>query len=275
MAVKRSNRACLAVIAAVTALTLAATGVAQADDGSQVTTNETLRALADTPGVLAQSDTVKASADQDSVSVSRVGGTTVDIPRNASGGVLFRGVGASPLTITPPAAEAGGDGTRVNPGLVAYPGSDGSATAIQASEGGGAGVLTVIANGDAPNEYTTDLTVPGGGFVRLTRNGGARVVNGSGHLVALVQPAWARDAAGRSVSTYYSTNGSELTQHVDLTDRQIVYPVTADPFFIPAWAVVQIIRCGAGGYLGWISAGGWRWYARALAVAGGCLIGVR
>lgn len=53
------------------------------------------------------------------------------------------------------------------------------------------------------------------------------------------------------------------------------YPAMADAFRIPAWAVVQIIRCGFGGFLGYISSAGWQWYWRALAVVGGCFIGMR
>lgn len=93
-------------------------------------------------------------------------------------------------------------------------------------------------------------------------------------LVAVAAP-WAKDANGKDVRTYFTTNGKKLTQHVAHKAQGVAYPVVADPFWIPAWAVAQIIRCGFGGYLGYISSGGWDWWWRALAVVGGCLIGVR
>ena len=43
---------------------------------------------------------------------------------------------------------------------------------------------------------------------------------------------------------------------------------------IPAYWVYRIIRCGGGGYLGYISSAGWKWYERAVSVTFGCILAV-
>lgn len=43
---------------------------------------------------------------------------------------------------------------------------------------------------------------------------------------------------------------------------------------IPAYWVYRIIKCGGGGYLGYISSAGWKWYERAVSVTFGCILAV-
>lgn len=43
---------------------------------------------------------------------------------------------------------------------------------------------------------------------------------------------------------------------------------------IPAYWVYRIVKCGGGGYLGYISSAGWKWYERAVSVTFGCILAV-
>jgi hypothetical protein len=174
------------------------------------------------------------------------------------------------LTIALPNTRTLGKGTRVTRGAVAYRGSAGSAAVIPTEKG--VQFLAVIDNRQSPSAYAYTVS---GGHIELLPGGGAIVRDGDGHPAALVPAPWARDANGAHLKTWFTANGTTLTQHIAHRGHGVTYPVVADPFWIPAWAVAQIIRCGAGGYLGWIAAGGWDWWERALAVAAGCLIGTR
>jgi hypothetical protein len=89
------------------------------------------------------------------------------------------------------------------------------------------------------------VTSAPGAAVELTADGGAQVVQGS-DVLAVIAPAWARDANGTSVPTHYSVSGTTLTQHVAFDDST-AFPVTADPLWLPA-IVLYIVgtRCGVG-----------------------------
>lgn len=59
-------------------------------------------------------------------------------------------------------------------------------------------------------------------------DGRVSVGDADGNLLAGVDAPWAIDAAGKTVATHYTVDGSVLTQHVDYTP-ETVFPVVADP----------------------------------------------
>ncbi|MDQ4500770.1 DUF2599 domain-containing protein [Sinomonas sp. ASV322] len=63
-----------------------------------------------------------------------------------------------------------------------------------------------------------------------TADGGAIVHNRAGEPIGQLSPPWARDALGRDLPTKYTFSGSQITQIVDLTGRNIHFPVVADPY---------------------------------------------
>lgn len=54
-----------------------------------------------------------------------------------------------------------------------------------------------------------------------------------------IDPAWARDAAGRSVPTRYEINGNVLTQIVDRRAGDFAYPIVADPSWSDIWNAIR------------------------------------
>ena len=220
---------------------VAAPGSASADDPNDVTAADTYAALASTPGVLADSDTVKTTSDSDSAATSTVGGTVVDIPRDAQQGVTMTQPAGDSIVIVPEQA-AGVPAAPVAPGVVAYPGNDGSATAVQATENGGVRVLTVIEDPSAPEEYTYRVSVPGGGSVSVNPDGSASVADSTGVQLSQIQAPWATDGDGTSVPTYFTSNGQDLTQHIAFRSGTYAFPIKADPWF---WSYLSCIF-GAG-----------------------------
>lgn len=51
----------------------------------------------------------------------------------------------------------------------------------------------------------------------------------------IIEKPWAVDATGAPVVTDYEIDGSTVTQHVDLSETGISYPVVADPTFWWGW----------------------------------------
>jgi len=202
----------------------------QTDNSTSVNASEVGQALAYTSGVLSASDQSTTTNDADSAIVAATAGATIDVPKAASDGVTLTTSGGPRIDIQLPNADQAGDATQVAPGVVAYPASNGSANAVQADETGGVRMLTVIDNPKAPTKYDYKVTVPNGGRIELAEDGGARVVSGVGETVASIDTPWAKDANGKTIKTWFTTDGVTLTQYVKHRVRGVVYPVTADPW---------------------------------------------
>lgn len=243
--------ACFAVVAALICNTTAPLAVmaldATSDTNTNVSTSETTQALANTPGVLSSSDQTATTSDGDSAIKAATAGATVDIPKDPSAGVTLKNSDESQpaIQVSLPNADRAKDATPVANGTVAYEGENGSANAVQAPEEGGVRLLTVIDSPSAPTTYDYKVTVPGGGHIELSDDGGAIVKDSNGEIAAAVQAPWAKDATDKAIPTYFTTDGQTLTQHVEHNQPGVVYPVTADPWFLPALiAVAQTAAIG-------------------------------
>lgn len=94
----------------------------------------------------------------------------------------------------------------------------------------GVRAMTVIHDETAPTMYPYTLT--GGVFVQ-EHDGTVVIEDGEGRLIGEVAPAWAIDAEGLDVPTWYEVSGNELRQYVD--HRSAAYPVVADPSVRVTW----------------------------------------
>jgi len=93
-----------------------------------------------------------------------------------------------------------------------------------------AGVRTAVQidSPEAPERYRFAV---GGDVVRLEAqpDGSVTGYDTEGEPIAYVAPAWARDASGRQVPTFYELEGTTLVQVVQHRGGDWAYPVTADP----------------------------------------------
>lgn len=64
--------------------------------------------------------------------------------------------------------------------------------------------------------------------IYLLPDGRVSVGDTDGNFIAGIQAPWAVDANGKKLSTYYTVDGTSLTQHVDYT-TETAFPVVADP----------------------------------------------
>ncbi|MBR0457224.1 MAG: hypothetical protein Q4A65_02855 [Bacillota bacterium] len=111
-------------------------------------------------------------------------------------------------------------------------------------------VLVEIATADAGKEFVYKYTLPEGcklikaeawykSFIlpNLGKDanrddyytpGEIYIIDSKGNVMETIDPAWAYDACGTSIPTYYKIRGTELVQIVDF-NKKTVFPIVADP----------------------------------------------
>lgn len=196
------------------------------------------------------------------------GGT--QLPRTALEGFTL----TNGITLTPEGLGSNTTGVDVGHGIRSY-GTAGTDTEFVAqAASSGTRMMHILSSPDAPTEFAYKMALPAGTTASVGADGGV-VITGQAGNASYLRPAWAKDANGKAVPTRYEIRGTELIQTVE--HKGAAYPVVADPVIvlvIPAYYIWKIVRCGFGGYLGWIAAAGYKWYWRALALIGSCLVAV-
>lgn len=144
------------------------------------------------------------------------------------------------------ALPATGDAIRAGDLTIRYPRAAGRSTAlggytrvfdgpqfdqvVQSTGGGDLRMLTVITGASSPTRYTYTFE---GRTLRAVGQGYVAVYRG-GEPTAVIAPAWAVDARGRSVPTRYTVDGDTLTQVVEV-GADTAFPVVADPSVKFSW----------------------------------------
>ena len=190
----------------------------------RVDTEETKKALESIDGLLEESERVVSKEDHDSASETEQNGTKVDIPRDANKPVKIESAGES-MEIKLPKVENVKQGEKVANGVVAFASESSFSNAVQANEDGSVRMTTIIDSPDAPTEYEYEVNLPNGGYIEVLEDGSAVVYNEKGELASMVSTPWAKDAEGKDVKTWFTTDGKTLTQHVKHDVAGIVYPV--------------------------------------------------
>jgi hypothetical protein len=127
------------------------------------------------------------------------------------------------------------DGKRTNRDLILYNSKRGSKLGLQ-STGEGFRALIQIDGAQASHEYTFTFHLQKGYRLITAKNylgdefdtGEIYVLNTQNQITSIISPAWARDAKGEVVSTFYTVEGDQLTQHIDFNEHSI-FPIVADP----------------------------------------------
>lgn len=98
--------------------------------------------------------------------------------------------------------------------------------------------LVTIESFDAPKAYNFDFDLPEG--YRLVRDydyddgyddddcGQIFIIDNHNEIICTIDPAWAKDANGKSVDSHYKIDGSTLIQVVEFNENT-AFPVVADP----------------------------------------------
>jgi len=170
---------------------------------------------------------------------------SVEVPTVLEEGVTVSDEAGESIEIGLPNAEKAGMATALGEGAVTFPGDE-SANSIIVGDIG-VQMLTTIAGSDAPTRYSYEVSFKTGQHLELTDTGAA-IVDGDGTVALAVASAWAKDANGKNIRTYYEVNGSTLTQVVDHAAHEgVAYPVVADPIWIAPWVYRCLIGIGLNG----------------------------
>jgi hypothetical protein len=203
----------------------------------RVEKSEIVKSLEAIDGLLEQSDTVTSTQDQDNAVKVEANGTTVEIPRDVIEPVIIASEGLE-MEIKLPKVENASEGTEVVTGVVAYAAESNFSNAVQANEDGSVRMTTIIDNPNAPTEYEYQVYLPEGGRLELTEEGGVIVYNQLDEPVSMVNAPWAKDAEGKNVATHFEIRDNVLIQVVMHDVEGVVYPVTADPVFLPPIIII-------------------------------------
>lgn len=153
--------------------------------------------------------------------------TVITIPGDASAGVALD-QGGDVVTVGLPNASEAARGIADADGLVHFNNADGSTTVPLVREDGVVQITTIIETASAPAVFEYPIAVADGGQLVDAGDGFFAVLDEAGQPAAMIDPAWAKDANGRDVPTWYEQQGNTLVQVVEHRS-DFAYPVVADP----------------------------------------------
>ncbi|MDR1431079.1 MAG: DUF2599 domain-containing protein [Propionibacteriaceae bacterium] len=167
----------------------------------------------------------------DSAIDETINGVELTIPVDPSDPLTLGSATSPAVEIGLPYAANASDAEVVDNGVVVYDNQNGSATVPVVKNDGSVQITTIIAGPRSPNRYSYSLGLPAGGSLTVIDGGAVLAVDKAGKFILGIAPAWARDAAGRTVPTYYEVEGDIVTQVVSHSAvKGVEYPVVADPF---------------------------------------------
>ncbi|MGG3691866.1 hypothetical protein [Heyndrickxia ginsengihumi] len=152
------------------------------------------------------------------------------------------------LKMSLPSVIDDAEAIKANDGTIVYNKTSNDspvALAVQPNEDGVKSLIN-IKDSTAPKEYKFHITLPEGSrLVTAADYLGDEydtkevfVVNSDNEITSVFSPAWAKDANGVDVPTYYKVEGDNLIQVVNFTSTN-AFPIVADP----NWS--KIAKCSA------------------------------
>jgi len=169
----------------------------------------------------------------------------VEIPKDGAEEIVMASEDGEEIAMGLPQEAKDAEAVVTDDGTIVYDTSEDVAVTVQALSEERAGetfeavrTMVTIENADAPNEYAFDFDLPPG--YRLVKDtelsdeldeydcGAIYVLDDQGETVNAVDPAWAKDANGNDIETYYRIEGNVLIQVVEF-DQDSVFPIVADP----------------------------------------------
>lgn len=180
----------------------------------------------------------------------------VEIPKAGDDEIGFESTTGEPFTMGLPNEVEDARGVLTEHGTVIYDGDEDVSVAVQSTcqfQDGliieGVRSMILIHDASAPSEYAFDYDLPRGyqlvssedyyeteeveaGWIYIVDKNNLFVDNNTEEefmeIVAAIEPAWAKDADGNNIPTYYRIEGDSLIQVVNF-DEESSFPITADP----------------------------------------------
>lgn len=156
-------------------------------------------------------------------------GNIIVLPSSTSSDLKYTDSDGIEISVELPTGEDAVAVAPISAGVVGYDNKDGSHTVPVVKEDGSVQVTTVIDEASAPTTYDYDFDLPIGVSLQVEGKD-VFFLKSDGTIVGGVAPAWAVDANGNEVDTYYEVVGNVLRQIVNHHEG-VAYPVVADPLW--------------------------------------------
>lgn len=217
-----SQRLSSIAVVGIVSVALLAGSPASAEDG--VTGTSPADAVAEVaPDFVA--DTVPLESN-DGVITAALDEGSVAVPESSTDPLKIEATDGTTFQISLPSGEVSADAVISPDGAATYDHGDGSASVVLVNPDSSVRIASVLDGEESPTQI--DYNYDGLRLVQFD-DGGVVGYDENGALAVTVAIPWALDANGVSVDTWYTVDGSTLTQHVAHRTPGIVYPVVADP----------------------------------------------
>ena len=204
--------------------------------------------------IVGTDDVVSNITESSDEYTAKAGGTETCIPKDGDEDVTVAFDNLK-ITIGLPDVVKDSKGVVTDGGTVVYKGKDDTSLSVQAlsEEVNGLTItgnraLITIESSDAPKSYSFDYDLPDGErlikaedyYNKIALNtevsqedikseyGSVFIIDKNNEILGVIDSAWAKDADGNSVDTYYKLDGNTLIQVVEFNE-DTVFPVVADP----------------------------------------------
>lgn len=187
--------------------------------------------------------------------VNNNGGVTISIPKDPHQFITMEGESIETIGMSLPEELKAEKGVSTDEGTVVYQSHENVDICVQAITNEQDGIafdgireMVTIKDARAPREYTYNLDIPDDyeiitsedyckrmnmrnekkEFVCEEEPGWVYVIDNENQIKSVFAPAWARDANGNAIETFYTIEGNALTQIVKF-DENSIFPIVADP----------------------------------------------
>lgn len=181
----------------------------------------------------------------------------LEIPKDGDDEIIMASEDGEEIAMGLPEEAERSEAVLTDDGTVVYNTKEDVSVAVQAmqeTQGNlvleGVRSMVIIENADAPKEYSFNYDLPKGyelvkseeyyadeedaesGWIYIVDTENVLVDQETGEeftdIVTVIEPAWATDANGNDINTYYKVKGSELIQVVEFNEES-AFPIVADP----------------------------------------------
>lgn len=184
------------------------------------------------------SQTLTSTQDTKAITLGDSGSSKISIPESSDAPISLPTIDGD-IHLTIPSAK-NADYEAISTGDVVISGEDEATslliqdftpTELQ-SQMNGIRIISALESPEADPLLEFTLDIPESAEVIFHDDGTVEISNQDGELLGAVGSAWAIDAEGKQVPTWYEYENGHFYQYVDHLSGEYAYPIAADPAFL-------------------------------------------
>lgn len=225
--------------------------ISNATETTKASANESAGVIENITG--AENINTDIYSDKNSIAIADGYDVIVDITKDGNNAVVMDDGEKEKIEMYLPDEASDSKGVLTENGTIIYNNEEKSVTVgvqpLQETTNNvsfeGVRTTITIADSTASKEYEFAYDLPDGYKLVTAANylgdeydtGEVYIVDMDNIITTIIDPAWAKDANGSDIETYYKVNGNKLIQVVNY-DEDTAFPVVADP---SAWQVAKCV----------------------------------